>query len=124
MPPTWSKAYKNVKGYGRAKSGLYKAYEKECLVYWHKNLENFKHQFSKELHVNYVFRFPREKLYTKKNTIKELDITNRQKIVEDQVFRLLKLSDAMAFSIYAEKVVSDKEGVRIEIWEKNTGAKP
>lgn len=57
-----------------------------------------------------------ESWFTKQNTIRRKDISNREKFFIDSVFEALGLDDSQIFRIELEKVDSEKEFTKIEIW--------
>lgn len=61
------------------------------------------------LEVHCVFYFPFEKLFTKKSTVKRLDVSNRIKAIHDCLSDAIKRDDADFFLISAEKRVTEEE---------------
>lgn len=60
------------------------------------------------LDLNYYF--PEEQLFTKKDTIKQLDLNNRMKSAIDAVSKAIGVDDSIFFSHHAQKLVSqDKQ---------------
>lgn len=60
------------------------------------------------LQVELYYVFPYEKLYTKKNTVKQLDSTNRQKSAEDAVSKLIGIDDSNFIRVTSERVIQCK----------------
>jgi len=71
------------------------------------------------LRVDLEFFFPREKLWTKKNTIKRLDTGNRMKAVLDKLSMALGVDDSLFIESYIKKTVGDKESVVASIFPMN-----
>jgi len=69
------------------------------------------HQWLKEgypLEIRCLFFFRRDRIFTKKNTVKRLDVSNRIKALHDCLCKLLEIDDSLFFRVTAEKVVSEE----------------
>ena len=60
------------------------------------------------LQAHYLFCFPRERLFTKKNEVKRLDSTNRLKSAEDAVSKILNIDDKYFIKNTTERAISCK----------------
>jgi hypothetical protein len=69
----------------------------------------------KTLRVDCAFVFPREKLITKKNTLKKLDYSNRIKSCFDELSKLIGVDDSHFISGYCCKKISDNDEAYINI---------
>lgn len=69
----------------------------------------------KTLRVDCIFVFPKEKLVTKKNTLKKLDWGNRLKSVHDELAKMIGVDDSHFVSGYCEKVVGETDEAYIDI---------
>lgn len=69
----------------------------------------------KTLRVDCAFYFPREKLLTKKNTLKRLDWSNRLKILHDCLSDIIEVDDSHFISGYCCKKISDNDEAYVEI---------
>lgn len=120
LPPSENHLYVNVRRVGRVKGPDYRRYE-EAFYFW--SLKNQKAIIAaiialdgtKELSLRISFRFLRERLYTKKNAIKKMDVTNRLKAFIDLLSLHLKIDDSRFFNVYCEKVEHLKEEALIQI---------
>jgi len=72
----------------------------------------------KFIHVDATFGFPNEKLFTKKNTVKVLDTSNRIKALHDALSTdILLIDDRYFWSMSAIKiVVPDQMGPSVWVW--------
>jgi Holliday junction resolvase RusA-like endonuclease len=62
------------------------------------------------------FYFPVSRLYTKKHTIKKLDVSNRLKALHDCLCKVIGIDDSQFFEIYAIKIPHEvKECVDVKI---------
>ena len=59
------------------------------------------------LEIRSIFFFHHSKLFTKKNTAKRLDCSNRIKALHDQLCKAIGIDDSLFFRVYAEKAVCD-----------------
>jgi len=66
-----------------------------------------------ELHLKFYFTF--KDLFTKKNEIKRLDVSNRIKLIEDQLAEHLGIDDRYFFKVTAEKILGDDRSVDAEV---------
>lgn len=64
-----------------------------------------------------VFYFSHQKLFTKDNQVKRLDVSNRIKALHDCMGEMLQVDDSMIFRLTAEKAISQQnaEMVCVEI---------
>jgi len=69
------------------------------------------------LELKLKFYFQHQDLYTKKNEVKRLDVTNRIKIIEDQLAQHIGIDDRYFFKVTAEKILGDHQYVNAEITE-------
>lgn len=60
------------------------------------------------LQAHYLFCFPKDRLFTKKNEIKRLDSTNRLKSAEDAVSKILNIDDKYFIKNTTERAISCK----------------
>lgn len=74
----------------------------------------------KFLTLEITFNFSHEKLFTKKNTVKKLDVTNRVKYVEDIVSKFLEIDDSKYFDVILKKRVTLEESVSVKIYKNNS----
>jgi Holliday junction resolvase RusA-like endonuclease len=68
------------------------------------------------LRVDVEFFFPKEKLFTKKKTIKRLDTTNRLKAVLDKISIALEIDDSLFVETFATRTLADKEYCKVTIY--------
>lgn len=57
------------------------------------------------LEIRSIFFFHENRLFTKKNTTKRLDCSNRIKALHDQLCNIIGIDDSLFFKVYAEKAV-------------------
>jgi Holliday junction resolvase RusA-like endonuclease len=57
----------------------------------------------KQFQIHCLFTFKRERLFTKQNTVKKLDVSNRLKALHDEVSRIIGIDDSQFFEISATK---------------------
>jgi Holliday junction resolvase RusA-like endonuclease len=122
MPPTSNKMYsmwrRGSKTY-HVPSPELKAFQGKMLSYpiaqekidWLQTLKG-------PLSIECFFFFKRERLYTKKEAIKKLDVSNRIKALHDCLCRRLGIDDSLFFEVYAVKMpnlANDKEFVDVHI---------
>lgn len=69
----------------------------------------------KTLRVDCVFYFPKEKLLTKKNTLKKLDYSSRIKSCHDELAKLIGVDDSHFISGYCCKKISDNDEAYVDI---------
>ncbi len=55
------------------------------------------------LELKCVYYFEHKRLFTKKKTIKKMDVSNRMKASHDCLARILSIDDSWFFKVYAEK---------------------
>lgn len=67
------------------------------------------HLKGKQLNVEIHYCGPWDVWFTKKNTIKKIDVDSRNKTLLDVVFPFLKLDDSQIFDLRLKKLVSGKE---------------
>jgi Holliday junction resolvase RusA-like endonuclease len=70
------------------------------------------------LSIECFFFFRRERLYTKKDTIKKLDVSNRIKALHDCLCKRLGIDDSLFFEVYAMKMpnlATSTEYVEVDI---------
>ena len=84
---------------------------KELILEWQKNGFN-------ALRVDIEFYFTKEKLFTKKNTVKRLDTTNRVKSVLDKISLALDLDDSLFIETFATKTLGELEECTVTIFPK------
>jgi len=65
------------------------------------------------------FYFPHDRIFTKKNAVKRLDVSNRVKIIEDSLCEALGFDDRVFFNINIFKVQSEKECISALIESNN-----
>lgn len=66
-------------------------------------------------HINYVFNFPHTRIFSQKNTVKKIDVTNRIKPVEDAIFKILGLDDSLVFSGSFSKCIAENRSSSVTI---------
>lgn len=112
IPPSENKIYRNVLRVGRV-------YTKEALAYKkafqsfalanHIAIKNFNKEVSQSEPLILVMKytFHRSRLFTKKDTIKRLDLTNYQKILLDCISKDCGIDDSRYFEVTLTKQASD-----------------
>jgi hypothetical protein len=122
LPPSENQIYRNVPGVGRVATKELKDYRKSCEYYHLNNPQVFEtikefivDRWKKADHfkVDYYFTFKRERLYTKDNRPKKLDVANRIKAVQDCFFHSLGMDDKHVFATSIEKIIGEQECVTI-----------
>ena len=130
MPPSVNAIYKSIvvgKKLIRCKSKVYYEYDKIIKDWTHENFDDLKSvkdqiktliNTGSVLSIDRYFCFHKESLFTKMDTIKRLDVTNRIKVLDDTVMRLFEIDDKYIWFGYEEKVIlspSDDECVIVDI---------
>lgn len=73
-----------------------------------KEIEQIREAFkNKHLKVDRYFVFSKDRLITKKNTLKKLDTSNRVKVLDDCVSKLIGIDDCLFITGVAEKLWCD-----------------
>lgn len=110
MPPRLSDCYARHRRMFKTKE--LKAYEKEMLDYWKQNLSvirkaklELKSGPQSPLRVDRYFVFPPHEIFTKKDTVKMMDTTNRIKAFDDAIANLLQIDDRYFFAGDTQKIV-------------------
>lgn len=120
--PSSNQLYASFRG-RLIKSSAGRAYSNQCAIWALKNksaLDKLREILrGKTLRVDCAFVFPREKLITKKNTLKKLDFTNRIKVCQDELAKIIGVDDAHFISGYCQKMVGDDSYVDITISVQN-----
>ena len=112
----------------RIKTTEFVAWEKEFLSHLNKlndkrtELIKYYNETKHSLILELFFYLPREKFYTKKNTIskKSGDISNMVKTTEDQIFNWLGIDDSQVQKLVVEKIPTD-EKPQIQVMISLTG---
>jgi len=120
MPPTLNKAYATFKRGGsvrRVPSKYLTAYKAKFLFWSMRNPDTRNIGGERILELKLKFYFQHQDLYTKKNEVKRLDVTNRIKIIEDQLAQHIGIDDRYFFKVTAEKILGDHQYVNAEITE-------
>lgn len=117
LPPSVNNAYVSIYQHGkirRVPNHDLVAFKRD-IQKWpmsaHANFLVVKHKVQKwiddgkVLELRCLIFFKEERLFTKKKTIKKLDVSNRIKALEDGVCDILGICDSVFFRVYAEKAV-------------------
>jgi Holliday junction resolvase RusA-like endonuclease len=119
IPPSVNKAYRNVPGQGRVASRelcLYKRAFQSWALLNAKALSRIKEEISEtQLTLSLTFRLPFATIFTLSGTPKMWDVSNRIKVIEDCLCKVLGLDDKWVWSVTARKEESQEAGVDIEI---------
>lgn len=116
MPPSVNHAYRNlaIRGRpGRVKTKEYRDFEREVL-FWgigHVNevrdaQDQLAGRAQPRLCVERTFFFPKSEIYCKDGTVKQNDTTNRIKLLDDALAKLLGVDDKFFWSGHISKEVS------------------
>lgn len=122
LPPSENQLYRNVQGIGRVKAIAYRHYEKEFEIWRLRNRFSLQKAItalngSYPLKIELLFKFNYARLYTKRKTIKRLDVSNRLKCFLDLLSKALQFDDSRFFEIKCEKCIAPEEGVNIKIFQ-------
>lgn len=114
MPPSVNAAYANVSGRGRVKNTAYRRYEKE-FARWvmEKEISRLLPFKPKPLALYLYFYLP--DWFTKKATIRIIDIANFEKVLVDCLTKALGIDDSNLFEVHLFKCVSTRPRVDVLI---------
>lgn len=107
MPPSINKAYRNVPGKGRVKSTAYRNFEAEIRTWVSVNAPRFMEN-KRPLALYLYFYNLRGKFWTLDGRIKQWDGSNRVKLIEDAIARMLGFDDSHFFEHHGFKCVSTR----------------
>jgi len=127
VPPTVNNAYINFRG-GRRASQSHTDFKLECQKWalgHYRELHRIRPLVSgKILAMGYSYHLQRSRLYTKKGGIKRFDVSNRIKLLEDSMCRMIQVDDSHVWVLKASKVEVARriqEQVVITIWAHEIG---
>jgi hypothetical protein len=125
IPPSINSCYATIMRGGRPiriKTREYHAFDSACAVWMLENLEmvrtTIKHikgetLRNRKLQLHWNFIFPQAKLLCKDGSTKRLDVTNRIKVAEDVVCKILEIDDKHVWSGSYSKSIAKGEGKTI-----------
>ncbi len=121
MPPSVNACYENA-GKRRIKSPKLLAFHAEMRAWALPIVRELRRingiivaSTNKKLVFDFVFYFGPGKIYTKSGQIKQLDVSNRIKAIEDVLCGMIGIDDRLVFKVMAEKRESNMDRVSLEI---------
>lgn len=117
LPPSLNNCYINLPRGGRAASSGLKAYKVDFALWAIKFKRAIRDvDLSGVIKIEYRMWLPRSAIYTKKNTVKRWDISNRIKPMEDCLATALEIDDSRVFEITISKNINPTNQTFVDIY--------